>query len=203
MKAEFLRPEALGRILAEELYVDAEFSEAWTEAEQFYEKSQDPLSPLWNFMPKDHYLALICYTLDKPNISLRFNDACHSARPTEQSWREFGFKSLWCLLLEEFRCLPPSYDVPVELYRGVFDFCSSGGASALPSFRIGQLVRVPSLEVRLEKTSSRTSPCASRVREIHQSLRHLPPPRRSAYLALLQFCAHVLLRRLPSVLVVL
>ncbi|KAL1434277.1 hypothetical protein MTO96_011911 [Rhipicephalus appendiculatus] len=126
MKAEYLRHEALRRILAEELHADAAFFEAWTEAEQFYEKSQDPLSPLWNFMPKENYLALICYTLDKPNISLRFNAACRSARPTEQSWRAFGFKSLWCLLLEAFRCLPPFHYAPVELYRGVFDFCSSG-----------------------------------------------------------------------------
>ncbi|KAH6946121.1 hypothetical protein HPB50_011759 [Hyalomma asiaticum] len=126
MRSDNLQPGELQRILADELDADAAFLEAWTEAERFYENTQDPLSPLWNFMPKENYLAIICYTLDRPNICLRFNAACRSARPTEQSWRAFGFKSLWSLLVAAFRCLPPFHNVPVELYRGVSDFCVSG-----------------------------------------------------------------------------
>ncbi|XP_049523834.1 uncharacterized protein LOC125945663 [Dermacentor silvarum] len=122
-KAEAMDRHEVMRLLDEDRARDLGFSESWESAKGLYRTFQyrfpcavddDEIG-----ITKAHCIAVICYTLKQPNICRTFNKACRSARATESSWREFQFKSLWCLLIDAFKLLPHFNAVPQTLYRGV------------------------------------------------------------------------------------
>ncbi|XP_065281945.1 uncharacterized protein [Dermacentor albipictus] len=122
-KAEAMDRHQVMRLLVEDCARDLRFSASWEEAQrlcsihnyQFPRAEDDDECGI----AKARCIAVVCYTLERPNICRRFNEACRSARDTESSWREFQFKSLWCLLIDAFKLLPRFDAVPVALYRGV------------------------------------------------------------------------------------
>ncbi|KAL1434278.1 hypothetical protein MTO96_011911 [Rhipicephalus appendiculatus] len=122
-KAELLDRHQVMRLLDEDRVRDACFAASWREAERLYEQYRYPF-PLDAGdddcgITKARWTAVVCYTLERPNVCREFNRACRSARNTETSWGEFKYKSLWCLLIDAFKLLPPFEGVPDTLYRGV------------------------------------------------------------------------------------
>ncbi|KAH7959051.1 hypothetical protein HPB49_014565 [Dermacentor silvarum] len=108
-------------VLSFERAAGAAYRAAWKEADALHEVrfKQNP-SHRWNVMKKENFVAIMCYTLEKPNICRYFNQHCRAAMPTKESWHSFPFKSLLYFLIEAFNLLP-DFDVP-EVFRGVDTF---------------------------------------------------------------------------------
>ncbi|KAH6946122.1 hypothetical protein HPB50_011760 [Hyalomma asiaticum] len=122
-KAEALDRHQVMRLLGEDRARNDSFAASWREAERLYEQRRYlfrcDVDDEGCGITKAHLTAVVCYTLERPNVCREFNRACRSARNTETSWCEFKFKSLWCLLIDAFKLLPPFAAVPTTLYRGV------------------------------------------------------------------------------------
>ncbi|XP_042145036.1 uncharacterized protein LOC121835137 [Ixodes scapularis] len=107
-------------ILKTELLNDWFFQKAWETAQLLY-----PSKRLvgGDVMEEECYLAIISYTLERPNVCKHFNALCREARDTQSSWDAFPFKSLWFFLISAFEKLPP-YSAE-RLFRGVKTFHSN------------------------------------------------------------------------------
>ncbi|KAH7980970.1 hypothetical protein HPB49_020567 [Dermacentor silvarum] len=108
-------------ILSFERAARAVYRDAWKEADALYKvrRKQNP-AHRWNMMKKENFVAIMCYTLEKPNICRHFNQLCRAAMPTKESWQSFPFKSLLYFLIKAFNLLP-NFHAP-EVFRGVDKF---------------------------------------------------------------------------------
>ncbi|XP_075538830.1 uncharacterized protein LOC142573156 [Dermacentor variabilis] len=97
------------------------YRDAWKEADSLYKvrRKQNP-SHRWHVMKKENFVAIMCYTLEQPNICRHFNQLCRAAMPTKESWHSFPFKSLLYFLIKAFNLLP-NFHAPV-VFRGVDKF---------------------------------------------------------------------------------
>lgn len=115
-KAEAFDYANLGVILERERRNRRDFDIAWSAAERYYLYGKKQYTP--GLTEKQCY-ALTCYTLREPKIQDKFKDACHSALPSKENWRNFPFKALWCLLVSAFKLLPNYGGGTRKFYRGV------------------------------------------------------------------------------------
>ncbi|XP_077545818.1 uncharacterized protein LOC144158658 [Haemaphysalis longicornis] len=104
-------------------FIDAElqhkdFQESWLAAKGLY-KPREKFEPReYNpYLTREQCWALTCYTLDKLRIHDKFEIACRSALPTQESWQQFRFKGLWCLLVGAFTRLPNYEGGTTKFYR--------------------------------------------------------------------------------------
>ncbi|KAH6934302.1 hypothetical protein HPB50_022894 [Hyalomma asiaticum] len=122
------------QILGAEHAARAVYRDAWKEADSLYKvrRKADPSHP-WSVMKKEHFVAVMCYTLEKRNVCRHFNQLCRAAMPTKESWNSFPYKSLLYFLIGAFERLP-DFHAPV-VFRGVDKFvCNDNEA------RFGQFV---------------------------------------------------------------
>lgn len=109
------------------------YERAWQYAARLYqEKRVRHYNHDWNRMEKECYVAIMCYTLKKPNVCRSFNAHCRSARPERSSWDTFPYKSLWWFMVRAFEKLPP-YSADT-LYKGTDLWSPLGGMLPLPQF---------------------------------------------------------------------
>lgn len=112
--------DAVG-VINDELAADSAFCDCWNAALDVY-KDKLESNPLydWEHMDAHCHWALICYLLEKPNISRRMNRFCREALPEPRSWNAFPYKGLWFFLIRAFEVLPPFPEEKV--FRGVTAF---------------------------------------------------------------------------------
>ncbi|KAL3184940.1 hypothetical protein MRX96_030830 [Rhipicephalus microplus] len=120
-------------ILAIERAARPAYGGAWTTADFHYQaRLKQNSSPQWRTMEQENVVAIICYTLEKPNICRQFNQLCRAARPTKESWNSFPFKSLLHFLISAFNRLP-NLDAPM-VFRGVDKFAYSNDEARFSQF---------------------------------------------------------------------
>ncbi|XP_037501283.1 uncharacterized protein LOC119375160 [Rhipicephalus sanguineus] len=120
-------------ILSSERAARAVYRDAWKEADTLYKvKRKQYPSHRWNVMKKENFVAIMCYTLEKPNICRHFNQLCRAATPTKESWNSFPFKSLLYFLINAFNRLP-DFHAPV-VFRGVDKFVYSNDEARFSQF---------------------------------------------------------------------
>ncbi|KAL1439954.1 hypothetical protein MTO96_009780 [Rhipicephalus appendiculatus] len=121
------------KFLSLERAARAVYRDAWKEADSLYQvKRKQYPSHRWNVMKKENFVAIMCYTLEKPNICRHFNQLCRAATPTKESWNSFPFKSLLYFLISAFNRLP-NFDAPV-VFRGVDKFVYSNNEARFSQF---------------------------------------------------------------------
>ncbi|KAL3221137.1 hypothetical protein MRX96_029484 [Rhipicephalus microplus] len=110
------------------------YRDAWKEADSLYKvrRKRDPSYQQWSAMKKENFVAIVCYTLEKPNVCRHFNQLCRAAAPTKESWNSFPFKSLLYFLIDAFIRLP-DYHAPV-VFRGVDKFVYSHNEARFSQF---------------------------------------------------------------------
>ncbi|KAH9364355.1 hypothetical protein HPB48_003040 [Haemaphysalis longicornis] len=119
MRASEQRDEDVQAFIMAELQHE-DFQESWLAAQELY-------NPQRVYGPRKYHpdltqeqcWALTCYTLHRPKIHDKFKMDCRSAQPTQESWQQFRFKGLWCLLVGAFRRLPNYEGGTTKFYRGM------------------------------------------------------------------------------------
>lgn len=104
-------------VLKLELARSGSFCSGWRSAEsRHYDQIEKFPQHDWDRMPRECFIAVTCYTLDKPTIGRYLNAWCRNAQPSASSWSLFPYKGLWWFLLGAFKLLPPFPTTPV--FRG-------------------------------------------------------------------------------------